>query len=389
MSATNVSLQKGEQKVVYCSASAPAGGWITHAFYSLTDPEDAKYLGIAYTSSDCQVTYYGLSAKSKIKVEVTYSYSYRSSYSNTICVGHSSYYEYVTVTGTPDAQSFKIREGSNFTMKPGQQMTLHCDFSPSGSQSDVNWGIVSSLSTYNCIDMNTLDNGASCVITAKKEGTAYIAAMFPGNQKSAQIATIKISDDAPSVAPTSISLKPEVLELVAGQTYTAVPKLLPENSFSKLTWESSNVQVATVTNDGKISAVSAGEATISVRTEGGINSKMKVIVQAVATDFTVLPNVDIALGYSYKVTPTFLPSGSTDNLTWQSSDTSVATVSANGEIRTKRIGTVTITATSKLLNVSREIKVNVTAPAKGMDSGNVRVKVQNFKGIVNRTVVTD
>ncbi len=388
MSATNVTLKKGEQKVIPCSASAPAGGWITHTFYSLVDPEDAKYLGIAYTSSDCQVTYYGLAPKSNIKVEVIYSYSYRGSYDNNIHVGHSSYYDYVTVTGPANAQSFKIREGGNLSMKPGQQLTLHCDFNPVGSEAAVEWGIISSFSTYGCIDMSILDNGESCVITAKKKGTAYIAAMFVGNQSSVQTAIIKISDDAEIVAPTSISFESETLELIAGQTYTAVPKLFPENSISKLTWESSDNLIATVSSEGEITAISAGEATIKATAEDGITQgTLKVHVKASATNFNVPSNVNIALGYSFTVTPKFVPTTSTDNLTWKSSDTSVATVSANGEIRAKRAGTATITVTSKLLNKSQEIKVVVTTPTKDMDAGNVRVKVQNFKGIVNRAVV--
>lgn len=387
-SATNVSLKKGEQRDVPCSATAPAGGWITHAFYSLVDPDDAKYLGLAYTSSDCKVTYYGLAAKSNIKVEVTYSYSYKGTYDNNIHVGHASYYEYVTVTGAPEATSFKIREGGSLKMKKGQQMTLHCDFTPKGSQSDVEWGLITSLSTYNCIDVVVNDGGASCDITAKKNGTAYLAAMFPGNQSSVQTVIIKISDDAETVPPTAVTLSPEELELMTGDTYTVTSKLTPENASTKLTWNSSDEQVATVSSSGKITANSAGEAIISATAEDGVTQgTVKVTVKEAAAGFSVPGEVVINLGYSYKVNPVFSPVGATDNLTWKTGNSSVASVSANGEIKGKYAGTTTVTVTSKKLNVSREIKVTVKEPAKGMDSGNVRVKVQNFKGIVNRAVV--
>lgn len=277
LQAAEISVRKGDQLTVACSATAPQGGWITHSFYSLVDQEDSKYLGISYTSSDCQVTYYGLAPKSRIKVEVTYAYSYRGTYDNNIHVGSASYYDYVTVTGAPNAKSFTIREGDYFTIRPGQKLDLHCEFYPKGSEAEVEWGIIQGISSYGCVDLDVKDNGASCTVTANKKGTSYIAAMFPGDSKSAQPVTIKVEENAEVEAPEAILFEQDELSLMEGETYVLSPKFQPENSYSELVWESKNENVCTV-NNGKIKAVGGGETEIVAIAEEemqGLHSKSR------------------------------------------------------------------------------------------------------------------
>lgn len=387
LQAAEISVQKGDQVTVACSATAPQGGWITHSFYSLADQEDSRYLGISYASSDCQVTYYGLAPKSRIKVEVTYAYSYRGTYDNNIHVGSASYYDYVTVTGAPDAKSFTIREGDYFTIRPGQKLDLHCEFYPKGSEAEVEWGIIQGISTYGCVDLDVKDNGASCTVTANKKGTSYIAAMFPGDSKSAQPVTIKVEENAEVEIPEAIVFEQDELSLMEGETYVLTPTFQPENSYSELVWESKNENVCTV-NNGKIKAVGEGETEIvATAEEGNARATLKVKVTAAATDFEVPSSIDVQLGYSYKASVTFYPKNSSDTLSWQSSDTNVASVSANGVIKARRLGTATVKVKSKTTGEEKEIRVNVTAPSKGMDANNVKIKVQNFKGIVNRTIL--
>jgi len=94
--AGNYSVVEGSSFVLYCTATPPAG-YITHAFFELTDANDAEYIGFNYTTSDCFATVYGLKPKAQIKIKVTYSYTYTGSYDNRRHVGSGSYYDYITV----------------------------------------------------------------------------------------------------------------------------------------------------------------------------------------------------------------------------------------------------------------------------------------------------
>jgi len=68
--------------------------------------------------------------------------------------------------------------------------------------------------------------------------------------------------------PTKITLSPETLTLGVGFTTTLIPEIYPdfENVDKRVTWESNKTSVATVNENGKVTAVSPGTATITVKT---------------------------------------------------------------------------------------------------------------------------
>lgn len=73
-----------------------------------------------------------------------------------------------------------------------------------------------------------------------------------------------------TVAVTSVSLNKTSLSLEVGSTATLVATVSPSDaSNKKVTWSSDNTEVATVSSDGKVTAVSAGKAVITVTTNDG------------------------------------------------------------------------------------------------------------------------
>lgn len=60
----------------------------------------------------------------------------------------------------------------------------------------------------------------------------------------------------------SISL-PENLQMVVGETQTLTPEFSPEGAISDVTWSSDNENIATVDDNGVVTAVGKGTATIS------------------------------------------------------------------------------------------------------------------------------
>ena len=93
-----------------------------------------------------------------------------------------------------------------------------------------------------------------------------------------------------TIAVTGVTLDREALELQLGGTEeTLHAAVTPENATNRnVIWKSDNESVVTVGADGKLSAVSAGSATITVSTEdGGFTAACKVTVSEVVDDLDI------------------------------------------------------------------------------------------------------
>ena len=103
---------------------------------------------------------------------------------------------------------------------------------------------------------------------------------------------------------------------------------------------------------GFVSAVGAGTATIAAKSNNGKTATCKVTVSnpsSVAVSSIKLNSTSITLQNvrNYKLTATINPTNATNkNVTWTSSNTRVATVDANGNVKAVGAGTATITAKS-------------------------------------------
>jgi len=133
-----------------------------------------------------------------------------------------------------------------------------------------------------------------------------------------------------------------------------------------VTWQSSSPTVATVSPTGVITTVGVGTSTISATSEGQTGGALLTVTAVpVATVTTTLAASSIVLGTAGDQATAVLKDGSGNVLqgrtvTWQSSNTTVATVNATGVITTVGVGTSTITATSE--GISGGALLTVTAP---------------------------
>ena len=87
----------------------------------------------------------------------------------------------------------------------------------------------------------------------------------------------------------SITLNYSKYALTVGQSKTLVASTSPESAAKNVTWYSSNNKVATVSKNGKVTAVKAGTATITAKTANGLKATCKVTVKA-KSDTTVANN---------------------------------------------------------------------------------------------------
>lgn len=150
-----------------------------------------------------------------------------------------------------------------------------------------------------------------------------------------------------------IRLDKTTAELTVGSELNLVATVTPENATDKsYTFSSSNTAVATVTNEGKVSAVAVGQATITVVTTDGKKTAtcsitVKEGVVAVESVAFIDAEASLYLGETKTLNVTVLPEAATNKaVTFASSNTEVATVDETGKVTALKVGEATITATS-------------------------------------------
>ena len=207
----------------------------------------------------------------------------------------------------------------------------------------------------------------SGLVTARAAGSATITATSEGQSGTAAITV-------PAPAPVaSVSVSPASATLQIGQTVqlTATPKDANGNPLTgrTITWGSSNTAVATVTGSGLVTGVVAGSATITATSEGQSGTAaITVPAPAPVASVSVNPaSASVQVGQTVQLVAT--PKDASGNpltgrtVTWGSSNTAVATVTASGLVTGLVVGSATITATSEGQSASSAI--TVTAPAAG------------------------
>ena len=167
-------------------------------------------------------------------------------------------------------------------------------------------------------------------------------------------------EDTPRIV-TSISFDKNEISIKMGESETLKvihePSDLPVPSY---TWESSNEDVATITN-GKVTAMSVGEATIKVTAaELGLSASCKIKVNPVEAETIVLntTNQELKIGDEFQLTATIEPENTTDkSITWESNDDKIATVTEEGLVKAVGVGKAIITVTSGNISVTCNIEV--------------------------------
>ena len=185
-------------------------------------------------------------------------------------------------------------------------------------------------------------------VTAVAPGTATITVKTVDGSKTA---TCKVTVEKKGIPVNKVTLNKTTQTLEIGSEVTLVATVSPSNaSNKKLTWSSSNSEVATVDQNGKVKAVKAGTSSITVTTEdGGKKATCAVTVNNKAVSTITLNKSSLSLKETQtaQLTATISPANATDQtLTWTSSNNSVAVVDKTGKVTALKAGTATITAKS-------------------------------------------
>ncbi|OUN25432.1 Ig-like domain-containing protein [Pseudoflavonifractor sp. An85] len=153
---------------------------------------------------------------------------------------------------------------------------------------------------------------------------------------------------AQKVPATDITVTPEEVELMVGQTQQLTAQLTPEQTNDTVVWYSENTHVAQVTEEGVVRGVGEGTAVITAQANETVKATVTVTVTGVATQSLTLSqtSLDLEEGQGVQLLATVTPSNSTNPVTWQSSDPDRVTVDDSGLVVAHQAGTAQITATS-------------------------------------------
>lgn len=203
-------------------------------------------------------------------------------------------------------------------------------------------------SVINITNSYYIQSGSGDVKTVGNPGTATV------NDKSSPITAeelAKIIDEngfliASPQEETTISLDETALNMNAGEEKQLTATVSPEGT--AVTWSSDDEAVATVDQNGKVTAVEVGTANITAAANGKTATCAVTVEEKEVTDIE-LDNTALNLkaGASGKLTAKVTPDDATDKtVTWSSNNEDVATVDQNGNIAAVTAGTAKITATA-------------------------------------------
>ena len=220
--------------------------------------------------------------------------------------------------------------------------------------------------------------GGDGKVTAVKPGEAVVTVT---TEDGGRTATCKVTVKAKAVNVTEVTLDRTELTLTEGETETLTATVKPDNADNrKVTWSSDKTDVATVGGDGRVTAVKAGEAVVTVTTEdGGKTASCKVTVKAKTVPVTgvdVKPwSVTIGANGTTKLTCTVAPSNATNrNVRWESDNPSVATVDSDGNVRAVSAGVAKVSAVTEDGGFRSGCTVTVKEFSSGFEVGGLFYK---------------
>ena len=248
--------------------------------------------------------------------------------------------ETVSVTGiTLDKTTVELIEG--------ESVTLTATITPEdAANKEVLWSCGhSSIQITNGKVTTSLKPGTKTTTINGKEvlGQGTITATtVDGNKK----ATCKVIVYAKTIAVTGIKLSETALHLNKGEEYTLKATIQPGDATEKtVQWSSSNPSVVSVSQDGLVTAVGGGDATITA-SAGDVSVSCAVSVNVPVTSISLNADLlSLAKGATAVLTATVLPDDAMNKtVRWSSDNPAVASVDQSGKVSAVEVGRAKITA---------------------------------------------
>lgn len=222
------------------------------------------------------------------------------------------------------------------------------------SYSRVSYGFIYGTSQDNLdkkIASKNLSKGHySVFVSSLEHKTKYYFKAFVVLDNTAIYADIKeLNTDLIHVASVSLNQHNYAFSCI-GDKYTLRATVTPADATDKsLIWTSSNTNIATVSQEGIVTANDNGEATITVQTNDGQKTdNCTISVKQKVTSISINPSsINLKEGDVYSITVKVLPENAYDrSISWSSTDPRIATVDNSGIVKAVSKGSAVVTATA-------------------------------------------
>ena len=225
--------------------------------------------------------------------------------------------------------------------------------------------------TYKSSDTKIATVDGKGNVTPVGNGTCRITATTVDgtNLTSSCNVTVAIKSTGVELSENNISFTNKT-NLKKKLTATVLPQ---DSAFQDVTWKSSNTNIATVDEDGTVTAVGSGTCKITATTKDGYNSvgTCEVLVDIKTEEISMdKTSYTFSKAGSVKLTATVSPKEASKNLKWSSSDEKVAKVNNDGTVTAVGSGTCKITVETTdgtNLSVSCNIKVDIKSEKISLD----------------------
>ncbi len=256
-------------------------------------------------------------------------------------------YNQGTITNSSNATNISLNTNS-YTMNAGDTYQLRATVTGQGTNKVINWSSSNtSVATVNL----------SGVVTAKKAGNVTITATVDGKKASANIV----------VKESYFDVDTSRITLYIGDT----EKIYYDTNLSgRVSWSTSNSNIATVSSNGVITGKSNGSVTITGKI-GNLTQKIYITVKTKSSSNSSNSNgsstttnyyLNILDDSSFTIfkgnTHRLSVNTNISTLTYTSSNTNVATVNSSGVITPKNVGYTTITVKGN--GISKSVRVYVS-----------------------------
>ncbi|WP_303806898.1 beta strand repeat-containing protein [Aeromonas rivipollensis] len=204
------------------------------------------------------------------------------------------------------------------------------------------------------------------LVRTLKVSSIGISASYQG--VTSNISTLTITD----AIATKVSIIPPTTKLAKGLTLRlqAIATLSDDTTkdvSTQANWQSSNPTVLSVDDQGKATAIAAGDATVTATVQGVTGQTTVSAVDLTVSQLQIIPaTVQLAIGTTTRLTAiaTFADQSTQDvssQVGWLSSNTAVATVDSTGLVTGVAAGSTTLSASLLGVTASTSIQVNNTS----------------------------
>lgn len=261
-----------------------------------------------------------------------------------------------------DTAGNKARAEAN----PSTPLGISTQYLAIATYSDNSTADITDVASWISADSSIATIDEKGLVRTLKVSSIGISASYQG--VTSNISTLTITD----AIATKVSIIPPTTKLAKGLTLQlqAIATLSDDTTkdvSTQANWQSSNPTVLSVDDQGKATAIAAGDATVTATVQGITGQTTVSAVDLTVSQLQIIPaTVQLAIGTTTRLTAiaTFADQSTQDvssQVGWLSSNTAVATVDSTGLVTGVAAGSTTLSASLLGVTASTSIQVNNTS----------------------------